>query len=115
MNNMTIIASFYLPSTVLRLYVLSHLILIRFLGLSSYLYHTYTDGNDSNIQKVGMKPQFCFVITTLGKKITGMNDIIQYVNLIRKVILDSSLYLFNTKIYIRCYIFISFACLKSQG
>lgn len=66
---MTFTASFYFPSTVLRLHVLIPLILTGVLGLISYLYHTYTDGNDSNIQEIGVKPRFCFIIATLGEKL----------------------------------------------
>lgn len=69
----------------------SHLILKVILWLSSYLDHTYTDSDDSDIQEIGVKPQFCFYIATL-EKITSTNDTTILLNFIRRLIWEDSLY-----------------------
>lgn len=61
------------------------------LWLSSYLDHTYTDSDDSNMQEIGMKPLFCFCIATL-EKITSTNDNTILFDFIRRLISEDSFY-----------------------
>lgn len=73
-GELTLLSTYYVTGILLKPHMtLNHWALKLVPQLSSYLYHTYADSDNADIQEVGLEPYRCFLIATL-EQIICTND-----------------------------------------